>query len=149
MPLGTKVGLGPHCGTWGPSSPPKWGTASDFRPMSIVAKRSPISATAEHLWDMVSAITVFICDTPVHKGQRSVTMATNFATKFATNAFLWEITRMCYLITRGFRGRPIQRRHSYCQGLRDVAIQPNFGQNRHRSHKNGHNFSCMETALGR
>jgi len=39
----------PHCVTWGPSSPPpkKGGTApSNFRPMSIVAKRSPIWATA-------------------------------------------------------------------------------------------------------
>ena len=33
-----------------PASPPKRGTAAPtFRPMSIVAKRSPISATAEHL----------------------------------------------------------------------------------------------------
>ena len=37
-----------HCVKWGPSSP-KRGTAPNFRPMSIVAKRSPISATAEHL----------------------------------------------------------------------------------------------------
>ena len=28
----------------------------------------------------------FICDTPVHKGQRGVTMATNFGTKIAINA---------------------------------------------------------------
>jgi len=41
----------PHSVTWGPSSitPPKRGTAPNFRPMSIVVKRSPISATAEHL----------------------------------------------------------------------------------------------------
>ena len=39
----------PHCVRWGPSSPTqKGGTAPNFRPMSIVAKRSPISATAEH-----------------------------------------------------------------------------------------------------
>jgi len=38
-----------HCVTRGPSSPPKRGTAPNFRPMSIVAKRLPISATAEHL----------------------------------------------------------------------------------------------------
>jgi len=38
----------PHCVTWGSSSPPE-GTAPTVRPMSIVAKRSPISATAEHL----------------------------------------------------------------------------------------------------
>jgi len=39
-----------HCVRWGPSSPRQRGTAPNFRPMSIVAKRSPISATAEHLY---------------------------------------------------------------------------------------------------
>ena len=33
------------------------------------------------------AIGEFICDTPVHKGQRGVTMATNFETKIAINAY--------------------------------------------------------------
>jgi len=33
-----------------PALPPKRGTAPNFRPISIVAKRSPISATAEHLF---------------------------------------------------------------------------------------------------
>ena len=52
MPLGTTVGLGPgHIVRWGPISPlQKGGTAPNFRPLSIVAKRSPISATAEHLY---------------------------------------------------------------------------------------------------
>jgi len=36
----------PYCVTWGTSSPEK---EPQFRPVSIVAKRSPISATAEHL----------------------------------------------------------------------------------------------------
>ena len=54
MPLGTKVGLGPgHNVLHGdPASPPKRGHSLlplNFRPMSIVAKRSPISATVEHL----------------------------------------------------------------------------------------------------
>ena len=51
IPLGAEVGLGPgHCVRWGPAPlPQKRGTAPDFRPMSIVAKRSPISATAEIL----------------------------------------------------------------------------------------------------
>jgi len=40
----------PHCVTWRPSSPlPKGAQSPNFRPMSIVAKRSPISASAEHL----------------------------------------------------------------------------------------------------
>jgi len=36
--------------TLGPSSRSQKGRASNFRPVSIVAKRSPISATAEHLY---------------------------------------------------------------------------------------------------
>ena len=45
----------PHCVRWGPSSPiPRKGQQSpSFRPESIVAKRSPISATAEHLLRLV------------------------------------------------------------------------------------------------
>jgi len=39
----------PHCVTWQPGSPPKGGTTPTFRPMSV-AKRSPISATAENLF---------------------------------------------------------------------------------------------------
>jgi len=53
MPLGTEVGLDPgDCVRWGPSSPlpEKRGHSSpNFLPMSIVAERSPISATAELL----------------------------------------------------------------------------------------------------
>jgi len=52
----------------------------------------------------------FIYDTPVHKGQRAVTMATNCGTKIAINAFLREITRTWLLITGGFRGQPIQKK---------------------------------------
>ena len=36
----------------------------------------------------------FIFDNPVHKGQRGITMATNFGTKLAINAFLKETSRM-------------------------------------------------------
>jgi len=40
----------PHCVTWGPSSPSHKGhSPQNIWPMSIVARRSPISATAEHL----------------------------------------------------------------------------------------------------
>ena len=58
MPLGTKVGLGPgrivlH---GDPATPPlrKGAQAPNFRPMSIVDKRLPISATAEHLFCFVA-----------------------------------------------------------------------------------------------
>jgi len=52
MPLGTEVGLGPcHIVLDGNPASPQKGTAPNFRPMSIVAKRSPISATAEHLYN--------------------------------------------------------------------------------------------------
>jgi len=56
MPLGTEVGLGPGDfvldGDPAPPSPKK-GTQHPhtFRPISIVAKRSPISAIAELLFD--------------------------------------------------------------------------------------------------
>jgi len=51
MKLGMEVCLaGPgHIVLDGDPAPPKRGTAPNFRPMSIVAKRSPISATAQHL----------------------------------------------------------------------------------------------------
>ena len=42
----------------------------------------------------VHATGEFISDTPVHKRQRGVTMATNFGTKIAIDAFLHEIARM-------------------------------------------------------
>ena len=52
MPLGTEVGLVPgHIVLDGDPAPPtERGTAAaTFRPISTEAKRSPISATAEHL----------------------------------------------------------------------------------------------------
>ena len=52
MPLGMEIGLGPgHIVLDGDPAPPppKRGTASNFWPMSIVAKWSPITAT-EHLF---------------------------------------------------------------------------------------------------
>jgi len=33
-----------------PAYPPQRGTGPNFQPMSVVAKRSPISVTAEHLY---------------------------------------------------------------------------------------------------
>jgi len=45
----------PHCIIWGPSSPKKRHRreAPTFLPMSTVAKRSPISATAELLFSTI------------------------------------------------------------------------------------------------
>jgi len=54
MPLGTNVGL-----VLDPPPPPKKGTAPIFRPMSIVDKRSPILATAEHLFVVFQQLTIF------------------------------------------------------------------------------------------
>jgi len=68
------------------------------------------------VWDRVCAIGEFICDTPVLKGQNRVTMATNFWTKIVIIAFLWEIARIWLLLTAGFRGQQIQRRHFWLQG---------------------------------
>jgi len=55
MPLVRKVGLDPSDivldGDQFPHSP-KGAEPPNFRPVSIVAKRSPISATAEHLFDI-------------------------------------------------------------------------------------------------
>jgi len=46
----------PHCVR---SSSPKRGTAPNFRPVSIVDKRSPISATAEHLYNFWGLCRIF------------------------------------------------------------------------------------------
>jgi len=51
MPLGREVGLGPgDIVRLGASPSPKGTQTPNFRSMSIVTKRSPISATAEHLF---------------------------------------------------------------------------------------------------
>jgi len=54
MPLATKVGLGPGHIVLDGEPVPQRGTASNFRPISIVGKRSPISATAQHLFKMAA-----------------------------------------------------------------------------------------------
>jgi len=60
MPLGKKVGLSPGRIVLreDPAPPPKRDRAPrpNFRSMSIVAKQSPISATAEHLRDRRSEV---------------------------------------------------------------------------------------------
>jgi len=73
MPLGTKTGLSPgHIVLDGDPAPPKRGTAPDFRPMSIVAKQSPISATAEHLLFFVTPNLL------TYRGQTTETIFTLF-----------------------------------------------------------------------
>jgi len=98
MPLGTEVDLGPgHIVLDGDSAPQQKGhSIPSFRSMSIVATVAylPMSATAELMLDSVCAIGEFICDTPVHKGQRGVTVASNFGTNIAISAFLRHTTRI-------------------------------------------------------
>jgi len=54
MPLGTKVGLSPGDIVFGEDpAPPKLAQPPNFRPMSAVAKRLPISATAAHLYSFL------------------------------------------------------------------------------------------------
>jgi len=59
MQLGTEVGLGPgdiHLDV--DPAPPRNGAQQPptFRPMSIVARRSPVSATAELLFTLLNAV---------------------------------------------------------------------------------------------
>ena len=59
MPLGTEVGLGPDDTMLdGDLASPlqQTGTTPSFRPMSIVAKWSLISATAEQLFELAGSI---------------------------------------------------------------------------------------------
>ena len=79
----------------------------------------------------VCAVRELICDTPVHKGQRGVTMATNFGTKIAINAFLGDTTGMWLRITWVFRGRDVAMATKY------------FGQNRLKSCKIGADLSYV------
>ena len=99
-------------------------------------------------WDRVCIIGEFICDTPIHKGQRALPWQPILGLKLLQihiNAFLREITRLWLLITGGFRGQPIQIRHFCLQGSKGRCHgNQNFRQNKPKYHKNGHNFSCMQ-----
>jgi len=56
MTLGTKVGLGQgNIVLHGDPAPPKMVTASNFWPMYIMAKRSPISATGGYLYSFLAS----------------------------------------------------------------------------------------------
>jgi len=65
----------PHCVTWGPSSPAQKGAQPLFWAMSIVAKRSPISAIAEHLLRL-DCVPVKFCLPPMTR-QLSFSIAGN------------------------------------------------------------------------
>jgi len=88
-----------------------------------------------------------MCDAPVHKGQRGVTMATNFGAKIAMNAYECISTRDNENVI-AYNGIFVVDQSkediSDCKGLRDVAMAiklwPKIGQ----KSQNGHNFSCMQ-----
>ena len=44
--------------------------------------------------DRFCAIVEYICDTPIHKKQRGLTMATNFGTKIAINVYAVSYTHL-------------------------------------------------------
>ena len=72
MPHGTEEGLGPgHIVLDGDPVLPRRGTASNFRPMSIVAKRSPMSATAEHLHALLLLLLLLLPFYGHHTGGQS------------------------------------------------------------------------------
>jgi len=72
----------------------------------------------------------FTYDTPVHMGQRGVTMATNFGTKIAINAYKCVTTRDNENVITYHRGVFIVHQSteniSDCKGLRDVAMATKF-----------------------
>jgi len=63
MPLGMKVGLGPGDFVLDGDPAPLKGAQQppSFRPMYIVAKRSPISASAEHLLCVCLGLALCVC----------------------------------------------------------------------------------------
>ena len=68
MLLGKDVGLGPgHIVLDGDPVPPQQ-PLSTFRPMSNVAKRLPISATAELLWFLLSILFFLVYSQPLQIG---------------------------------------------------------------------------------
>jgi len=80
MPLGRDVGLGQGHTVLDrdPAPPPQRGGPPNFRTMCIVAKRSPISATAEHLFE-THFITLQHCKTAIRGGIRRDTNLADLA----------------------------------------------------------------------
>jgi len=84
-----------HCVIWGPSYPPeKRGHSSPrhpiFRPMSIVAKRSPISATAELLYYYTGRQQSFITETYPRKIRSSATVVKDWL-RVSLIAHSWSV----------------------------------------------------------
>jgi len=57
-----------HCVRWGPSSPSRQGAQQPptFRPMSILAKRSPISATVELFFTLFFRFIIYVATKNLH-----------------------------------------------------------------------------------
>jgi len=92
MPLGAKVGPG-HIVLHRKPAHPQRGTAPNFQPMSIVAKGSPISVTAEHLFKDVDSQTQWsrFLDHHVYRGRLLfVTLLMTGCTMFALCAGLYK-----------------------------------------------------------
>jgi len=102
MPLGTEVCLGPgHIVLDGdPAPPPKKGAqpAPNFWPMSVVAKRSPISATAE-CWVLVH---FWCCLAQVVLKKRPLNWCLFWSVQYVhLQKILWQCTScICQYITR-------------------------------------------------
>ena len=80
-------------------------------------------------WHRVFAIRQLICDTPVHKGQRGITTATNFGTKIAINAYKCISTRdngNAITYNGVFLVDQSKEDICDCKGLRDVAMATKF-----------------------
>jgi len=79
---------------------------------------------------MTCVIGEFICDTPLHKGQRGVTMPTNFGTKIAIYGYEWISMRDNETVITYNRGVFVVDQSkediSDCKGLRDVAMATTF-----------------------
>jgi len=97
--------------------------------------------------DRVCAIGELICDTPVHKGQWGITMATTFGTNIAINACPCISTKdneNAITYNRGLSWSAYPKKTFLFSGVYEkLPRQPNFGQNRQKYHKTGHSFSCI------
>jgi len=90
MPLGKEVGLGPghivldgdSVGTLPPTAAPP-----HFRPMPIVAKRSPISANAELLYKRLPKKSA----SPIHQQRSKLVLGWNWCSVEMPGSHRWEL----------------------------------------------------------